>query len=253
MSSKQPQDSLDGFFLEDESELEGERLSLRWIPVSKIPLLLWEGNPKEHDIGQTWESIIANGFADPAKFDSNLTNVGGGKGALVYGNGRCEAVHWGYTQHQNGLYKGAVPRGVNVDKAGNWYIQCKFGIDAISEAQAIAFGIDHNILTLSGGDFGIDGIMALFDEQALAKSWQKALDGGAELKSLDGQDLDELAKFINHSYFNPTTNPDVQVSEITEADISAGAAHLADSNGLKAKETDPIMCPHCGGKFYVSK
>lgn len=198
-------------FLEDDSQLQGERLALRWIPVEQIPLLLWEDNPKSHDIGLTWESIVKNGFADPAKWDTNLTNVGGGQGALVYGNGRCEAVHHGWTQFKNGLYTGDIPRGVNTDSKGNWYIQVKFGLDAESEAAAAAFAIDHNILTLSGGDYDVAGIMAMFDEKELAKVWQKTAEQGESLLTLDGQDLAALWELLDNPDFDWGTGNDDEI------------------------------------------
>lgn len=209
-------------FLEDDSDLEGERLQLRWLPVERIPLLLWAENPKSHDIGLTWQSIVENGFVDPAKWDINLKNMGGTQGALVYGNGRCEAVHHGWTQFKSGLWKGDIPRGINVDKAGNWYIQVKFGIDASSEARAIAFGIDHNIITISGGDFGIDGIMALFDEKTLAETWQKAARLGASPLSLDGQDLTALLEFLDEPDFDFEGDEDSGVKTgINGGDVSS--------------------------------
>lgn len=66
----------------------------------------WSKNPKRHDIGALVESIQRYGFIDPPKWDATL-------GALVYGNGRDEALAWMETQGQ------ALPRGVRIDEHGD--------------------------------------------------------------------------------------------------------------------------------------
>lgn len=155
-------------YLEDDSKIiAAESLILRWIPVAQIPNLLWEKNPKLHDIGETWASIVKSGYADPAKWDINLKNKAGGQGALVYGNGRSEAVWWGWQQFKQGLWEGDLPRGVGQDNEGNWFIQCKFGLDADSEAAAADFALAHNNITMMGGDFADGDIWRMYDLKTL--------------------------------------------------------------------------------------
>jgi hypothetical protein len=100
----------------------------------------WPRNVKRHDIGALVESIRRYGFVDPPKFDGTL-------GALVYGNGRDEALEWMRAQGDD------PPRGVKVDTDGMWLMPVKVGIDAPSEAEAEALALDHNNLTMAGGDF----------------------------------------------------------------------------------------------------
>jgi hypothetical protein len=100
----------------------------------------WPRNVKRHDIGALVESIRRYGFVDPPKYDHTL-------GALVYGNGRDEALEWMHAQGDE------PPRGVKVDTDGMWLMPVKVGIDAPSEAEAEALALDHNNLTMAGGDF----------------------------------------------------------------------------------------------------
>jgi DNA modification methylase len=99
----------------------------------------WDKNPKRHDIGALVESIRRYGMVDPPKIDSTL-------GALVYGNGRAEALAWMHAQGDS------PPRGIKVED-GRWKMPVKVGIDSVSIEEAEALAIDHNNLTMSGGDF----------------------------------------------------------------------------------------------------
>ena len=145
----------------DDTKLKGERITVSYIPLEDA--VLWDRNPKLHDIPSLVESIWRYGLVDPPKYDAKL-------GALVYGNGRVQALLQGKAEGRQ------PPRGVLYDEDGNWYIPVKFGVDAESQAVAEALAIDHNMLTLSGApdlDFcdqlniwDQDGIAGLLDELA---------------------------------------------------------------------------------------
>lgn len=121
--------------------LTGEQLRLEYIPLAAVRK--WYRNPKQHDIGAIVTSIEKYGFVDPPKFDPSLND---GEGGLVYGNGRDEALEWMAAQRH------AVPRGIATDPTGAWYLPVIFGVDAKSQAVAMALAIDHNNLTMAGGD-----------------------------------------------------------------------------------------------------
>lgn len=116
--------------------LNGEQLQLKYVPLAQV--VLWDENPKKHDIGGLMQSIKRYGFVDPPKFDPQLNN---GNGGIVYGNGRSECVKLikQETPHD-------PPRGVLVDDKGEWFLPVLFGLDAESEAIAKALAIDHNNL-----------------------------------------------------------------------------------------------------------
>jgi hypothetical protein len=157
-----------------------------YVPVSWAYARLFSKNPKKHDIGAICQSIIRNGFRDPPAFDINLkSNVAGEEGAIAYGNGRIEALYYlekdgfnsltglrpdeapGLTEVElvlgaDGIYrpggKGEAVRvpfiqGLAIGEAGEWLMPVVFGADAQSRAQAEAFVIDHNNLTMAGGEF----------------------------------------------------------------------------------------------------
>ncbi len=139
--------------------------------------MLWDANPKTHDIGSLCESIVRYGFVDPPKFDAQL-------GAFVYGNGRTIALRMMRDQGNE------PPRGILHDDDGHWYIPVKFGVDQASRDVARALAVDHNNLTL-GGEFPVWDVAKMWDE-----SYPDLLRLLAEAEALpvsvDGDDLDAL-------------------------------------------------------------
>ena len=115
-------------------------------------------NYKKHDIGGIVESFKRYGFKDPLKFESLLND---GKGGIVEGNGRLEAL---FAMKQNSE---EPPRGIAITKDGDWAVPVLFGVDAESEKQAMAYAIDHNNLTMSGGDFSLSEIMRMWDDSVI--------------------------------------------------------------------------------------
>lgn len=132
------------------AEPAGDELAIRHVPLDQVRR--WDRNPKKHDFGALIQSIARYGFKDPPKFEPALN---AGKGGIVEGNGRAEALTMMQADGQE------PPRGVAVDPEGRWCMPVLFGVDARSKAEAESYGIDHNNLTLSGGDLGIDAIMGL--------------------------------------------------------------------------------------------
>jgi hypothetical protein len=113
-------------------------LRIEYVPLDDI--LLWDHNPKLHDIGALIESIWRYGFVDEPKYDATL-------GAIVFGNGRLLALAQGRQAGRE------PPRGIKQAKDKTWLVPIKFGVDQPSQAEAEALGIDHNNLTMAGGDF----------------------------------------------------------------------------------------------------
>jgi hypothetical protein len=186
-----------------------EQLELRYVPLSQAKL--WDLNPKIHDLDALVRSIELHGFGDPPKFDAALD-------ALVYGNGRTEAL---------GRMKEAgaePPRGVVKLKDGEWALPVIFGVDAASREAAMAFAVDHNQLTLMGGDLGFAELTALWDEAGLQTILEQLPDASNLLASLDSSQVEALLK-----------GPDF---EPVSADEQAQ---------LDRKKT--VECPECGHEF----
>jgi hypothetical protein len=154
-----------------------ERLELRYIPLAQAQR--WDQNPKRHDLDALVRSIETHGFGDPPKYDATLE-------ALVYGNGRTEALE---RMRKAGK---EPPRGIGVLDGGEWAVPVIFGVDAESRAAAVAFAIDHNNLTLSGGSLKFEDILGIWDEEALQSLLADTPDAGTLLASMNHDDLDSL-------------------------------------------------------------
>ena len=191
------------------SAMPEEKLELRYVQIDQT--LCWEDNPKLHDIGGLMRSIELHGFGDPPKYDAQL-------GGLVYGNGRVEALE---RMRREGK---EPPPGILKLDDGDWAVPVIFGVDAASKAAAVAFAIDHNNLTLLGGNLGFTELLALWDEEGLQQVLTDCPDAGALLASLDASDVESL---LNGPEFEPV-----------------GAE---DQSRLDEKKS--VTCPECGHEF----
>ena len=175
------------------TELTGETSETKWLRLDVAAALAWKRNPKLHAIDRVVASIQRYGFRDNPAFDKNLTNINNEPGAIVFGNGRIEALVWMHSHSRE------APRGIKIDEHGNWYVPIEFGLDSTDEAEAEAFGIDHNALTLGGADLDFFTQVEIFEGQALADSWSEIANMGKDLVSYDGSDLDTLLKSLTPS------------------------------------------------------
>jgi len=131
---------------------EPEELTLRYVPLDECRR--WPSNPKTHDLDKLQESMRRHGFVDPAKFDTAL-------GALVYGNGRTEALEIMRDAGEE------PPRGVHVDESGVWMVPVQYGVDQESRQMAEALAVDHNSLTAAG--LPVEQVALMFDAELLAE------------------------------------------------------------------------------------
>ncbi|MBE2198113.1 MAG: hypothetical protein IAE79_05845 [Anaerolinea sp.] len=99
------------------------------------------------------------GFQDPPKFDPNLND---GRGGLAHGNGRTEALEMMQAAGET------PPKGIGVDETGIWYTPVLFGNDFPSQVVAKAYAIDHNNLTVIGGDLSALFATRMWDPHAYA-------------------------------------------------------------------------------------
>ncbi|MCH9647760.1 MAG: hypothetical protein K0U98_05940 [Deltaproteobacteria bacterium] len=189
--------------------MKEDKLELRYIPLSQARR--WDENPKLHDLDALERSIETHGFGDPPKYDSTL-------GALVYGNGRIEVL-----ERMRGAGR-ETPRGVLLTEVGEWAVPVIFGVDAESREAAMAFAVDHNHLTLLGGDLGFTDLTAIWDEEGLQGVLGQIPDAGTLLTSLDSAQVDALLQ-------GPDFEP-VPADEQSRLD-----------------EKKAIECPECGHEF----
>jgi hypothetical protein len=196
-------------FTDQESEMKAESLELRYIPLHQVTR--WDQNPKRHDFDALIRSIERFGFGDPPKFDAKLSG-------LVYGNGRTEAL-----ERMKAAGKPA-PRGIGVLENGEWAVPVIFGVDSVSREAAVAFAIDHNCLTLLGGDLEFTDLLAIWDGKALERVLAETPNVADLLVSFSAEDVESL---LAGPKFEPVA-----------AD---------DQSRLDKKK--PVTCPSCGHEF----
>jgi hypothetical protein len=194
--------------------MEADLLELRYVPLSTVRR--WDRNPKKHDMQALSDAIRRYGFTDPPKYDPALND---GAGGLAHGNGRDECLAWMQSQGE------PLPRGIGYDATKkDWLIPVLFGVDAPSQAVAEAYAIDHNNLTMAGGDFRATDMARMWNGD-YSDVLQDLIAAGEMPVTLD---LDDMA------VLNGLSSPDVEFKEYDES----------VENDVKY-----CTCPSCGHKF----
>lgn len=190
-----------------------DQIRIEYIPLSRAEKWDWEENPKLSDLQAICESIGRYGFVDPPKFDSALQR-------FVYGNHRVKALV--------ALNKNAqpMPRGIIADpKSGEWLVPVKFGVDQKNVDEAKSLALDHNSITLLGGDFTAFDLEKLWNPDEYEKILQELRDADALPISVASDDLDAL--------------------------ISASTNEKEKSSDPSVEVARKVVCPHCGKKFEL--
>lgn len=154
------------------------KLKIQYVPLGELQR--WNRNPKQHDLGAIIASIERYGFRDAPIYDETLD-------AIVAGNGRVTALV-AMKEEERPAPDGIVVR----KKDGEWLVPVQFGINAESPEVAEAFGVDHNNLTVMGGETGFEDVVRLYDQNALAELLAGRADEFEMPVSFDHQDLDSL-------------------------------------------------------------
>lgn len=156
--------------------------SLIWVKVRDAAKLIWIENIKHHDIGALMSSIKKSGLQEIPKFDRALS-------AIKAGNGRVEAL----ARMEKEKYE--LPKGVAIDKdTKHWVMPLLVGTDAASYEEAAAYAVDSNNTVLMGGGFSMYDISRLYDPDQYIALVEKIHEAGAEMVSLDEEDIQSLFK-----------------------------------------------------------
>ena len=201
-----------------------DQLQLKYIEISKV--FEWElrGNAKLHNIPKISQSIRDNGFRDPPAFDNKLN---GGKGGLAFGNGRTEAL---FSMQRSGE---KPPRGILQLDSGEWAVPVIFGVDAMSEAEAKRFSIDHNNLTLAcREEIKSTDLALMFDLQMYTDMIKDLAELDVMPLTVSAEDLDHLLQQIDEdSTFSQSEGGVMERSQFSQ--------NLATPGGYSQPESDP--------------
>ena len=160
------------------------QLILQYMSHTKLRDLLWDENPKLHDLQALIRSISENGFRDPPTYDAKLD-------AIIEGNGRITAL---LTMKEQGL---PAPRGVR-EEDGNWFVPVLTGVSSTTRDEAVRYAIDHNNLVLAGGDFDELDFTQLWDHNRLLGVATALRDVDQLPITMNSETLDTLRQIIDN-------------------------------------------------------
>jgi len=177
------------------SDLTGTLLLLRYVPLDQALTWLWAENPKRHDLDRLADSIRRYGFRDPSIYDATL-------GGIPAGNGRLLALEQLRDRGE------PAPAGVGISADGTWCVPLVFGVDAASRAAAEAFGLDHNNLTLAGGNFSAFDVARLWSLEAYLALLRQLEAEDATVVTVDDVDLQRLIRQLEGGDIPDVDEPD---------------------------------------------
>jgi len=210
-------------------QVEGDVLHIRYVPLSAfdLDLQLWEKNLKLHDLQTISESIAEYGYADCAKWDSNLN---GGSGGFVYGNGRSEALILKLSRMMRSGE--SPPKGIGtVRETGEWVVPVKFGVDAVSETQASRFALSHNIITMQGGSYQAADIARMFSP-GFSAQLQELADTDALPVGFDG---DYLSSLLRYEELEGQSEEDVLERSNRDEETTADLIDRAEGGAIESR------------------
>ena len=199
-----------------------DAIALHYVSLDDLVETFLDGNSKKHDVDKIIDSIQRYGFRDPIAFDPVLNE---GTGGIIEGNGRLEALTAMREAGKN------LPRGL---KEG-WQIPVLFGVNSNSEAEAIAYSIEHNWSVLWGSDADLEQMLSLFEESALTEQL-RMLDGENSLPLSVDENLDELLSTLE---FRETKEEETELGD-PEA--------MPDPEEVESQSLDHT-CPKCGHRW----
>tara|TARA_A200000159_G_scaffold150920_1_gene160660 strand:+ start:1225 stop:1878 length:654 start_codon:yes stop_codon:yes gene_type:complete len=144
-------------------------IKVEYLPLSQI--VGADINPKDHDIGQIYQSIKRFGFTQPIMMNENT-------GKLLAGHGRLQTLQ----QMKQGGEK--IPNRIK-EKDGEWLVPVLKGISFEDDMEAQAYLIADNRLTELGG----------WNTGELVDTLQELVEGGFSLDGV-GYDFDDLETMV---------------------------------------------------------
>lgn len=174
-----------------------DEVLVEYIPLSDI--VEADNNPKDHDIGQIYQSIKRFGFTQPIMMNEKT-------GKLLAGHGRLQTLQ---TMKDAGE---KVPNRIK-EKDGDWLVPVLKGISFEDDMEAQAYLIADNRLTELGG----------WNTGDLVESLQEMIENGLDLDGIgyDFEDLENLVLDIDRDTFEVEAIPEADDEE-TSVKIQVG-------------------------------
>ncbi len=173
-------------------------IQVEYIPLADI--VEADINPKDHDIGQIYQSIKRFGFTQPIMMNENT-------GKLLAGHGRLQTLQ----QMKQGGEK--VPARIK-EKDGQWLVPVLKGIAFEDDMEAQAYLIADNRLTELGG----------WNTGELVDTLQELVENGLNLDGV-GYDFDDLETMVTQiddsGIFDVEVVPDADDDE-TSVNVTIG-------------------------------
>jgi hypothetical protein len=172
-------------------------IEVQYIPLADI--VEADNNPKDHDIGQIYQSIKRFGFTQPIMMNENT-------GKLLAGHGRLQTLQ---TMKDAGE---KLPNRIK-EKDGDWLVPVLKGISFEDDMEAQAYLIADNRLTELGG----------WNTGDLVESLQEMIENGLDLDGIgyDFDDLENLVLDIDRDTFEVEAIPEADDEE-TSVKIQVG-------------------------------
>jgi hypothetical protein len=172
-------------------------IEVQYIPLADI--VEADNNPKDHDIGQIYQSIKRFGFTQPIMMNENT-------GKLLAGHGRLQTLQ---TMKDAGE---KLPNRIK-EKDGDWLVPVLKGISFEDDMEAQAYLIADNRLTELGG----------WNTGDLVESLQEMIENGLDLDGIgyDFDDLENLVLDIDRDTFEVEAIPESDDEE-TSVKIQVG-------------------------------
>jgi hypothetical protein len=163
---------------------KSDKLSIEYRRLSDLVPL--KSNSKKHATENTIALILEFGFKDPIGIDPSLN---GGKGGITEGHDRRAAL---LEIKKRDI---PAPRGIILDKDGEWMVPVLIGIHLESEPKAIKYSVLHNHSTIRGA--GLDPIdeLKLFDRDLLLEQAEYLDTHGEDLGAIG--DLNTILETLN--------------------------------------------------------
>jgi hypothetical protein len=195
-----------------------DKLSIEYRRLSDLVPL--KSNSKKHATENTIALILEFGFKDPIGIDPALND---GKGGITEGHDRRAALL------EIKKRKIQPPRGILLDKDGEWLVPVLIGVHLESEPKAIKYSVLHNHSTIRGA--GLDPIdeLKLFDRDLLLEQAEYLDSEGEDLGAIG--DLNAILETLNAGDGEESDPPDFDPGD-------------EDQPRLDMKK--PIVCPCCG-------